>query len=760
MGLNCRIFKDREGSITGVVAPNGKESKLFDEAFKITGSKEKAVEVWATAYTPGFVRYYGNWTNRATRSAFSLDENGEPRIDDVLAYFRKNTYMIGEMTRKDLLDAREFMRNTGSKNFTEVASSVRSSMIVNGIVTVNEGTLKRSGLYTDEEISDILSTSGAAEELADKFDTLLSTEAEVSDPESSFYMERNGNYTSVIPGDIYTGRKTSFYKNETEDLDELDMAIRERAAGIENRAEFDNAILSLSDRYPNFVNRYRENTDVAFRIYMEYSGVSRVERVVVAPGGVRRVSQFTLPKLVMFSRGNDRMLPSIRGRISRLLSFDNFRSSDARSELKRIERDALFFGMDLIGLRQAYESGKVSDEAMQELLMTLDLYLSDMSRGGNSYTGDMAATIRRVFGSDSSDVVRRLPPGLESRDVVYLEQDVPAKEAFEKYGLLKVGDHLYMVSTNRESLEDLYDSVPEIIKLRPGKTPSSAFPKGVFENGSINYGRLHEANTEEVRELLRNYVRSVSDSENTERMILTRIAFGLDPVVETRTQDTIEDAMNRYMNRRRVSSEEKRSIVDRLYNIYLREKEQNSEMYRRALKYFKFTPDGNILIDTNNTDVLTDMGIALTGEARSLFGEYTDMTMDPISYAIWGRRGLENRFVGDDVMYEFYKSHPEELREVKRANVRQDEDGGFFVEGMYDRFAKINGEVMMKITEGNTGSVYKLFEGTASETLYESTQVSKESPSRMSTTHENLINDALPVKGEEIDRLSNKLECR
>ena len=243
-------------------------------------------------------------------------------------------------------------------------------------------------------------------------------------------------------------------------------------------------------------------------------------------------------------------------------------------------------------------------------------------------------------------------------------------------------------------------------------------------------------------------------------MILTRIAFGLDPVVETRTQDTIEDAMNRYMNRRRVSSEEKRSVVERLYDIYLREKEQNSEMYRRALKYFKFTPDGNILIDTNNTDVLTDMGIALTGEARSLFGEYTDMKMDPISYAIWGRGGSENRFVGDDVMYEFYKSHPEELRDVKRANVRQDEDGGFFVEGMYDRFAKINGEVMMKITEGNTGSVYKLFEGTASETLYESTQVSKKSPSRMSTTHENLINDALPVKGEEIDRLSNKLECK
>lgn len=759
MGLNCRIFKDREGSIIGVMAPNGKESNLFNEAFKITGNKEKAVEVWATAYTPGFIRYFGNWTNKATRSAFSIDSNGEPRIDDVLAYFRKNTYMIGEMTRSDLLDAREFMRNTGSRSFTEVASAVRSSMIVNGVVTVNEGTLKRSGLYTDEEISDILLTPGATEELTDRFDALLSTEAEVSGEESSSYMERNGNYTSVIPGDIYTGRKTPFYKNETEDRDELDMAIRERAAGIENRAEFDNAILSLADKYPNFVNRYRENTDVAFRIYKEYSGANRVGRVVVAPGGVRRVSEFTLPKLVMFSRQNDKMLPSIRRRIGRLLSMDNFRSSDAKSELKRIERDALFFGMDLIGLRSAYESGKASDEAVQDLLMTLDLYLSDMSRGGSAYTGDMAAAIRRVFGSDSSDVVRRLPSGLENRDVVYLEQDVPAKEAFEKYGLLKVGDHLYMVSTNRESLEDLYDSVPEIMKLRPGNTPSSAFPPGVFENGVVNYGRLRSANTEDARESLRSYVRSVSDSENTERMILTRIAFGLDPVVETRTKDTIEDAMNRYMNRKRTSREEKIKVVERLYDIYLREKEQNSEMYRRALKYFKFTPDGNILIDTSNTDVLTDMGIALTGEARSLFAEYTDMAMDPISYAIWGRRS-ENRFVGDDVMYEFYKSHPEELRDVKRANVRQDEDGNFFVEGMYDRFAKINGEVMMKVTEGNTGSVYKLLEGTASEILYESTQVSKESPSRMNTTGENLINDALPLKDREIDRLSNELECR
>lgn len=760
MGLNCKIFKDRNGSITGVAAPNGENSTLFEEAVKITGNREKAVEVWATAYTPGFIRYYGNWTDKRYKSAYALDKNGEPLIDDVIAYFRKNTYMIGEMTRSDLLEAREFLKNTGNRSFSDVASRVRSSMLVNGVITVNEGTLRRSGLYTADEISDIMGTPGAAESLTDKFDALLSTEAEESDSEdSSAYMSRQTNESGVIPRDIFTGRKTAFYKNETEDADEIGMAIRERAAGVENRAEFDNAINSLSARFPNFVSRYADDQDMKTAIYREYSGANRIERVVVTPGGARRIPQFTMPKLVMFSRSNNRMLERTRKKISRLLSMDNFKSSDARSELRRLERDALYFGIDLVGLRSSYESGYASDEAVQNLITTLDLYISDLSRGGSEYTGELADAMRRALGSDSADVIRRLPPGLENRDVVYLEQDMAAKEAFEKHRLLKVGDHLYMVASNTESLDDLYSSVPEILKLRPGKTPSEAFPSEVFENGKINFARLRNISSDRIRESLQNYVRNVSDSENTEKMILTRIAFGLDPVVRTETFDTMEDAINRYMNRKTATPEEKRKLVEDLYNIYLREKESNSEMYRRAMKYFKFTPDGNILIDTNNTDVLTDIGIALKGEARNLFEKYTDATMDPISYVIYGRRGDDGRFKGDDFMYEFYKAHPGELQEVKRANVRQEEDGSYFVEGMYDKFAKINGDVMMKVTEGNTGSVYRLLEGTPSEVLYESTQVSKPSPTRMNTNDENLISDSIQLAEKEIDRLSNQLEC-
>lgn len=55
MGVKCQIEK-KENEIKRVKAPNGEPSVLYESALKVLGNSERALQVWAKAYTPGFCR--------------------------------------------------------------------------------------------------------------------------------------------------------------------------------------------------------------------------------------------------------------------------------------------------------------------------------------------------------------------------------------------------------------------------------------------------------------------------------------------------------------------------------------------------------------------------------------------------------------------------------------------------------------------------------------------------------------------------------
>ena len=57
MGVACKVFKNKEGKVEKVEAPNGLDSFLYESALSATGNEDRALEVWATAYTPGFQSY-------------------------------------------------------------------------------------------------------------------------------------------------------------------------------------------------------------------------------------------------------------------------------------------------------------------------------------------------------------------------------------------------------------------------------------------------------------------------------------------------------------------------------------------------------------------------------------------------------------------------------------------------------------------------------------------------------------------------------
>lgn len=71
----CSVFRDEEGNITRVNAPNGEQSILYSSLLQSLGgegSEDKALRTWAKVYTPTFKSEFGDW--EAFKQALEVKE--------------------------------------------------------------------------------------------------------------------------------------------------------------------------------------------------------------------------------------------------------------------------------------------------------------------------------------------------------------------------------------------------------------------------------------------------------------------------------------------------------------------------------------------------------------------------------------------------------------------------------------------------------------------------------------------------------------
>ena len=75
----CSIFRNKEtNEIEKVLAPNSKESILFNNILNIIIDKEEALKAWAQVYTPSFKAWFGDWEKGEGSKV--VDSNGEPLL--------------------------------------------------------------------------------------------------------------------------------------------------------------------------------------------------------------------------------------------------------------------------------------------------------------------------------------------------------------------------------------------------------------------------------------------------------------------------------------------------------------------------------------------------------------------------------------------------------------------------------------------------------------------------------------------------------
>ncbi len=80
--MACSIIRNSAtNELESVLAPNGKESILFDSILKLQPDAEQALRMWAQAYTPSFKTVYGDWEKG--ESSLKLDANQEPLLSGI-----------------------------------------------------------------------------------------------------------------------------------------------------------------------------------------------------------------------------------------------------------------------------------------------------------------------------------------------------------------------------------------------------------------------------------------------------------------------------------------------------------------------------------------------------------------------------------------------------------------------------------------------------------------------------------------------------
>ena len=150
--MSCQVFRNNDGQITRVEAPNGNESILFDSVLKLSevnGDKEKALRMWAQVYTPAFKARFGDWEvidvfeKQTKKSNISkmIDDNGEPLIQYLYSNDNINYNLAGTNSATDSLTNKaenkyNFKNNESEHSLTEaryVAETINTDPEMSGL---------------------------------------------------------------------------------------------------------------------------------------------------------------------------------------------------------------------------------------------------------------------------------------------------------------------------------------------------------------------------------------------------------------------------------------------------------------------------------------------------------------------------------------------------------------------------------------------------------------------------------------------------
>ena len=754
MGLACQIFKNEDGSVNRVDAPNGEKSYLYDKALGAIGNDALALDVWATAYTPGFRSYYGYWDSPMPGEFFDTDVNGEPRYEDVMAYINRENTVVYPLNMKDMSEVRDMAISIGESDIRGISDTIRSSFMQTGRVIVNETNLRNSGMYSEYEILNILGNEELSESVRSSLSRIIDAVDYMHDEDKALYYTGGAD---KFPDFCMINKEgfNSLGKQNMYNPGRLYEYLKERLGGISDIYEMDNIVYSMESEYPEFVAEYSSSDSMRQDVFNEFRRMTRVKEMSINENG--EISEVKSKRLQMIHAYSFTNIPALKR--MRKLIFDFYDSeSNPESVLKAIEKEAANFGIDIVGISDAYKSGRKNE--VVEVLNTFDDHIEGMHKGDYSLEEPLAEELDAVLGSEPTGKVIDVLETEESDLFSYVKTNLSDKEMFERYNLIHVGNGVYRSCDKIENKEEVYESIADIAIENPGalNLPESAYPEEVFDNGTVSEEKLSRMeDAEPVIESIRKYILSLTGADSTEEMELGRLVFQLKNVPGGKFPKNMQRALNRFRTRKGKGLNV--NTPRDLYVAKIKNKAEKSDVYDSLYANLEFSPDMDINLVSSDAYTRASVDSAAEGVARKRLQDYAMESENDSLFDLFFINNYSLDMAENDFYHYYYMRNPEALSEVKNTNIIEMQDGEVMVENVYSDFVKINGNVYSKVNEGNEGSVYKII-GANENYNYEVYEKSK--PSYVGKRNEAVepkAKDLMSIDENEMNEINRKLEC-
>ena len=679
----CQIHRNyTTGEVDRVTTPNGVDSSLYKDALAITKDAEKALNIWATAYTDSYKNSYGEWAE-------------EPSLSQVMDFINIDSKEDKLSTEEALsiLNTSQLLGIQPEQLYFNLKNTFFNS---NNQLVVDAERLRNSGLYTEDEIIDLLQFPSLRAGLIDTLAKMKNSFAE-----ETFTTNID---LSEYPLIIKTGEKNKLGKNIIIPPTEVENYIIKNLKSLEEIDSLDRTDIKDALTTPEAKAYVKSLLDT-------YQAVP----VYTVKGGILDVklnNELAVTLLETVTVNEDKVDFSEATSFIRDIPQDDWysRGEEIVSLLKDIEWEAAQIGLDIVGLADSY-SFKSKEEVvgLLELIDDFNVYTEELTVNEVDIL-DLATEINDYFDNNDSMATKIISPSkFKGRDLAVIEGPVDENYVYRVGGFIKLFNNVYERVEPIGDFETVLENVYQSVRSNPELLPREAYSSFGLVKGNIDFKSIYDLNN---KDLVKASIRSFSgrmikdipgeiseDLDTSKEVALLKALHG--------SQETARPYKDLSIINKSITGNKEYLVTDFVSDFYkqlLTNKVEETDLWNNALKYFQINNNG-IDIDVSD-EVKEQIKLSLIND-QQLYDALVNYSLisknDNLDFL---REIIETpSFDTIENRRDFAVNFPETVKKIDKEYTRMS-DNTLVVNNSHEEFIKLNDGIYELTDYENGVSVY------------------------------------------------------
>lgn len=735
----CQIHRNyTTGEVERVTTPNGVASSLYNEALNITKDVEKALNIWATAYTDSYKKSYGEWVE-------------EPSLSQVMNFINIDS-KENKLSTEEALSILNTSQLLGVQPEQLYFSLKNTFFNANNQLVIDGERLRNSGLYTEDEIIDLLQFPSLRAGLID-----ILSKMKNSFSEETFTTNID---LSEYPLIIKTGDKNKLGKNIILPPSEVEDYIIKNLKSVDEIDSLDRADIKDALTTP-------EAKDYVKSLLDTYQAVP----VYTVKGGVLDVkvdNDLAVTLLETVTVNEDKVDFSEATAFIRDISQDDWysRGEEIVSLLKDIEWEAAQIGLDIAGLADSY-SFKSREEVVGILELIDDFNVSTEEMAVDEVDIlDLATEINDYFDNNDSTATKVIAPNkFKGRDLAVIEGPVDENYVYRVEGFIRLFNNVYERVEPIGDFETVLENIYQSVRSNPELLPKEAFSSFGLVKGNIDFKSIYDLNNKDlVKSSIRSFAgRKVSDIpgeisedlDTSKEVALLKVLHG--------SQETVRPYKDLSIINKSITGNKEYLVTDFVSDFYkqlLTNKVEETDLWNNALKYFQINNRG---IDLDVSDEVKEQIKLVLLNEQQLYDSLVNYALISKNDNLDFLREIIDTPSFDTIenRRDFAVNYPETVKKVSKEYTRMS-DNTLIINNSHEEFIRLNDGIYELTDYENGVSVYskvrvvtnpQYFVFNVSSPLYEDIDLQSFKDDSPAVTYKNKFN------GNQVKAIEQGITC-